>query len=84
MRLAECVQGDGFYVGVAFWPGGSINDWGPVHNATLNYTGLTPCESAAEYNATGLTHQQYLVRTLSCSDFRRWQPLGAATMLTRL
>ncbi len=60
--LKAPVQGSGFYVGVAFWPGGTIEDWGPVFNAAANYTGLSPCESKAEYNATGLTHQQYLVR----------------------
>ena len=50
-------------MGVAFWPGGTIQDWGPVFDTAANYTGLNPCESTAQYNATGLTHQQYLVRT---------------------
>ena len=62
LMLKTRVQGSGFYVGVAFWPGGTIEDWGPVYNSAANYTGLSPCESTAEYNATGLTHQQYLVR----------------------
>ena len=55
------VQGGGFYVGVAFWAGGSIEDWGPVHDSTTNFTGLSPCENSVKYNGTGLTHQQYLV-----------------------
>lgn len=61
--LLSCLQGKGFYVGVAFWPGGTIEDWGPVYQSATNYTGPNPCLSGTEYNATGLTHQQYLVRS---------------------
>ena len=50
-------------MGVAFWPGGTVEDWGAVSDSAANFTGLSPCESTAEYNATGLTHQRYLVRT---------------------
>ena len=61
--LPSCLQGKGFYVGVAFWPGGTIEDWGPVYQRATNYSGPNPCLSSTEYNATGLTHQQYLVRS---------------------
>lgn len=69
------MQGGGFYVGVAFWAGGTIEDWGPVYDSATNYTGLSPCGSGTEYNETGLTHQEYLVSDASTPISRDWDTL---------
>lgn len=56
------VQGRGFYIGLSFWPGGTIEDWGPVLNETTQQLGLQPCLNATQYiNSTNVTHQDYLV-----------------------
>lgn len=55
------VQGGGFYIGLAFWPGGTVGDWGPAIDADTTVPGLSPC-LITSYNGTNTTHQQYLVR----------------------
>ena len=66
------VQGRGFYVGLSFWPGGTIDDWGPVLNETTQQLGLQPCLNATAYtNATNITHQDYLVSAAFDASYDR-------------
>ena len=53
-------QGLGVYMGLAFWPGGMVKDWGPAKISSAIALGLNPCVTT-EYNQTNSTHQQYLV-----------------------
>lgn len=57
-------QGRGFYVGIALWPGGSVEDWLPSYDSTTGEWGLNPCNVTADFNNTGLTPSQYLVRRM--------------------
>lgn len=61
LRACLTFQGRGFYLGVAFWPGGSTDDWGPVYNATSKTFGLNPCNNVTLMENSTLTQQQYLV-----------------------
>jgi len=56
------MQSSGFFVGLAFWPGGSVEDWGAVYNTTTNEFGLQPCNNTGNYSDSGLTPARYLVR----------------------
>jgi hypothetical protein len=38
------MQGAGFPVGLVYWPGGTIEDWGPPD------TGLNPCNETVQAN----------------------------------
>lgn len=40
-----CMQGSSFIVGLAFWPGGTVEDWGPPDD-----TGLHPCNTTVQAN----------------------------------
>lgn len=55
------LQGNGFYMGIAYWPGGRIADWGATLNTTTNVKGLNPCTSNNNYNKTGISDRAYLV-----------------------
>jgi hypothetical protein len=55
------MQGRGFYLGLAFWPGGSVEDWQPVYDADTGQFGLNPCNTTNNYNNTGVSDAIYLV-----------------------
>ncbi|KAK9849396.1 hypothetical protein WJX84_008749 [Apatococcus fuscideae] len=54
-------RGNGFYMGIAYWPGGRIVDWGATLNSTTNVAGLNPCSSTNNYNKTGISDRAYLI-----------------------
>ena len=54
-------QGQGFYLGLALWPGGTAEDWQPAYDASKGVYGLNPCNVTGSYNGTGHTHRAYLV-----------------------
>ena len=56
------VQGRGFYVGVAFWPGGRVEDWLPAYDSSTGAWGLNPCNTSSTFNGTGQSDAAYLVR----------------------
>lgn len=58
-------QGQGFYVGLALWPGGTAEDWQPAYDATTGVYGLNPCNVTGSYNGTGITHRAFLVPRLA-------------------
>lgn len=61
-------QGAGFNLGLAFWPGGTLDDWGAAIDSETVAPGLSPC-LLTPYNSTNATdatnittsHQEYLV-----------------------
>ena len=56
------LQGKGIYMGMAFWPGGTIADWGVISETVANATApLYPCTTTNNWNTTGLSDQAYLV-----------------------
>lgn len=55
------LQGMGFYVGIAFWPGGRVEDWLPAYDSDTQAFGLNPCNTTNDYNNTALSDAQYLV-----------------------
>ena len=55
-------QGRGFYVGVAFWPGGLVEDWLPAYDSSTGAWGLNPCNTSSTFNNTGQSDAAYLVR----------------------
>ena len=63
-------QGKGIYMGMAFWPGGTIADWGIISETVANATApLYPCDTTNNWNSTGLSDQAYLVRaTATCAS----------------
>lgn len=64
MQIYYCfmLQSKGIYLGVAFWPGGTISDWGIISETDANATApLYPCTTNNNYNNTGLSDQAYLV-----------------------
>lgn len=72
-------QGQGFYLGLALWPGGTAEDWQPAYDASKGMYGLNPCNVTGSYNGTGVTHRAFLVprvtdrRSLNNSRFEnRW------------
>lgn len=71
-------QGAGFYLGLAFWPGGTLDDWGPAIDSETISPGLSPClltpySSTNATDATNITtsHQEYLVNTIA-QYLARW------------
>ncbi len=60
-RKKGLLQGGGFFLGVAFWPGGTIQDWGSVYDAASGRFGLHPCNVSGNYSTTGLSPAAYLV-----------------------
>lgn len=48
-------------MGIAYWPGGRIADWGATLNTTTNVKGLNPCTSTNNFNKTGISDRAYLV-----------------------
>ncbi|KAK9816056.1 hypothetical protein WJX74_007119 [Apatococcus lobatus] len=54
-------RGNGFYMGIAYWPGGRIVDWGATLNATTNVKGLNPCTTTNNFNNTGISDRAYLI-----------------------
>ena len=63
--LSLLLQGRGFYVGVAFWPGGRVEDWLPVYDSDTQQFGLNPCNTTNHYNNTALSDSRYLARPLT-------------------
>ena len=61
-----CEQGRGFYLGIALWPGGSVEDWLPAYDSSTGLWGLNPCNTTGNFNSTGLSPSQVLVRA-ACS-----------------
>ncbi|DBA91978.1 hypothetical protein WJX79_008729 [Trebouxia sp. C0005] len=54
-------KGKGIYLGMAFWPGGTIADWGVISETVANATApLYPCTTSNNWNETGLSDQAYL------------------------
>lgn len=60
-------KGSGFYLGLAFWPGGTLDDWGPAIDLSTVTPGLSPCllttynNTDSSNNSTPASHQQYLI-----------------------
>ena len=49
-------------MGMAFWPGGTVEDWGIISETVANQTApLNPCTTDDNWNNTGLSSQAYLV-----------------------
>lgn len=63
MASSPCapLQGSGFYVGVAFWPGHTVQEWGLRYNTTSEEFGLSPCNVTVD-PVTKTSHRAYLVR----------------------
>ena len=57
------MQGSGFFLGLAFWPGGAVEDWG-VYDAASGQYGLHPCNVTGNSTTTGLTPAAYLASLL--------------------
>ncbi|DBB09491.1 hypothetical protein WJX82_009021 [Trebouxia sp. C0006] len=54
-------KGKGIFMGMAFWPGGTIADWGIISETVANATApLYPCTTSNNWNTTGLSDQAYL------------------------
>ena len=55
-------QGAGFVVGVALWPGGTLDDWKLSFNTTdgVNHPGLLPCRNLT-VNGTTVAGRDLLV-----------------------
>lgn len=53
-------QSKGFYVGVAFWPGHTVEEWGLRYNTTSLEFGLNPCNITYD-SASDTSHRAYLV-----------------------
>ena len=51
------------YIGMAFWPGGTPDDWGRYYDTETRVYGINPCVTTGEYNGTGLSERDYLVGT---------------------
>ena len=60
---ATALQNNGMYIGVAFWPGGTVEDWGLVTDTETTTTTLDPCNKTNNYNSTGESSRSYLVRS---------------------
>ena len=60
--LPTALQNNGMYIGVAFWPGGTVDDWGLVTDTETTVTPLDPCNKTNNYNNTGESSRSYLVR----------------------
>ena len=56
----KMMQGRGFYVGLAFWPGGTVEDWGPAYDSDTQEFGLNPCNTTNDYNNTSQSQATYL------------------------
>ena len=74
-------KGRGFYVGVAFWPGGTPSDWGPATGVGAG-TGaaaaaLLPCRAApgapGGFNGTGLGDRPFLAARAPGSGWAAFQ-----------
>lgn len=63
MPSAPRNQGAGFVVGVALWPGGTLDDWGLSFNTTdgVNQPGWSPCRTLL-INDTEVSGRDYLVK----------------------
>lgn len=56
------MQNRGVFMGMAFWPGGTVEDWGITSETIANQTApLNPCTTDDNWNSTGLSSQAYLV-----------------------
>lgn len=64
LNLPSTPQGAGFVVGVALWPGGTLDDWKLSFNTTdgANEPGLSPCRNLT-VNGTVVSGRDVLVRT---------------------
>ena len=60
--LPTALQNNGMYIGVAFWPGGTVDDWGLVTDTETTIIPLDPCNKTNNYNNTGESSRAYLVR----------------------
>lgn len=57
------LQGDPFVVGVAYWPGTTIEQWGSPYNASGDgFPGLNPCLGDVTYNNQTENYQAYLAK----------------------
>ncbi|RMZ54375.1 hypothetical protein APUTEX25_001951 [Auxenochlorella protothecoides] len=52
-------KGDGFVVGLAYWPAGTIVNWGPAVNAS-GAPGLNPCITGMQWEGGTLNYLSYL------------------------
>lgn len=64
-------------MGLAFWPGGTVEDWGSVYNSTKNTFGLHPCNTTGTYLETGVTPAAYLVSLII--EYSTWPLLQRAS-----
>ena len=48
-------------MGIAFWPGGRVEDWLPAYDSGTKAFGLNPCNATNDFNKTALSDAQYLV-----------------------
>lgn len=54
------LQGDGFVFGVAYWPAGTLVNWGPPVNSS-GAPGLNPCLTTFTWGNVTTNYQSYLV-----------------------
>ncbi|KAK9820563.1 hypothetical protein WJX72_011663 [[Myrmecia] bisecta] len=52
----------GLYLGIAFWPGGTVEDWKPYYDKELDEFGLNPCNDQNNFNNSGLSDRAYLAQ----------------------
>lgn len=64
------MQGRGFYVGIALWPGGTVEDWKPAYDSDKQEFGLSPCNTTSGCNNTVQSDETFLVSLYStrCSQ----------------
>lgn len=54
------LRGETFVFGVSYWPGYTVQNWGPAYNETSGTPGLNPCISSADVNGATVNYTQYL------------------------
>ena len=48
-------------MGIAFWPGGTVEDWKPAYDSDKQEFGLSPCNTTSGYNNTLQSDDAFLV-----------------------
>jgi hypothetical protein len=57
------IQGDPFVVGIAYWPGTTIEQWGaPYVNNNSTFPGLNPCLGNVTFEGETTNYREYLAR----------------------
>jgi hypothetical protein len=53
-------QGEPFVIGLAYWPGGTVAEWGPATNDTNGTPGLNPCFGDVMIDGAVTNYRNYL------------------------